>query len=643
MKAEVTHHKNARKGAKDAPCRPLAARRGVLEGNERGFAFIKPADGGEDYFVPAKYLKGAYHGDEVLFSPVRGTADRAEILGIAARNPSPAVGTVVFEKRYALLYPDDRRRPVLYIPRDGLGGAQNGQKAVCRITSYPKGRPPVASVEEILGEEGELAAEELSIVRAYGLREEFPVDVLKEAAELSREKTETAGRRDLRDRTVFTIDCEDTRDMDDAVSLERRDGKFILGVHIADVTHYVEPHSPTDREAYSRGTSVYFPDRAIPMLPEALSNGICSLNEGEDRYCLTCELTFGGGGERLGCEFYGSVIKSRRKTSYKDVAAVLAGDVRAREKYADIAGVLDDMYELCRLLKKRRSEAGSIDFDVREPEILFKDGKVDIPVRERLCSEELIEQFMIAANEAAALFLIKRGAHCLYRVHERPTAEKCAAFAAFMRDLGIEVKLDCDDPQPADFKRALERAQDKPCAAVANRFTLRSMQKARYSPACEGHFGLALSHYCHFTSPIRRYPDITVHRAIKDILSGKGCGQDKDFIKEAAERCSAAERNAEAAERAVDDLYVLAYMNDRIGEEACGTVSGVTAHGIYVELDNAAEGLVPAEDLPDGEYTFYEDKMLLSGKRRSFRPGQRVKVMIASCDLGRMKALLKLL
>ncbi len=618
---------------------------GVLRANGRGFAFIAPDSGGKDFFVPHKALNGAYHGDRVNFYHVRGTEDEAAVVSVVERNPSPLVGTLIFDRRSAKVYPDDARRPEAFVPRDLLYGAKDGDKDVCELISFAKGRAPQGKIVEILGEEGDLAAEELSIIRSFGLFEEFSGECIKEAQKAAANLPVPLNRRDLRDKIIFTVDGEDTRDMDDAVSLELAGDKHVLGVHIADVSHYVKRGSRLDGEAYERGTSVYFPDRVLPMLPQELCNGICSLNEGEDRYTLTCEMTFDKDGVRTEYEIYESIIKSRRKMTYGQVDEICNGNPEACLKYADIAPSVGIMKELCLILESRRKAAGCVDIDVNEAHIyLDGDGNIVIPTAKRAISQRIIEQFMIAANEAVAEFMQKNGLPCLYRVHESPSSEKAAEFFAFLRDLGVNVRADTSNLKPRDYKNILDETADKPYFNIVNKVMLRSMQKARYCGQNLKHFGLASACYCHFTSPIRRYPDLFVHRSLKCALHGggdKARGMYGGLLEGAGRDCSDRERVADDAERSVDDLYKLAYMYDKLGEEFDGVVSGVTAHALYCELDNAVEGMIPIEDLPPDGYEFVEGKFILKGKKHKFRIGDKLRVQIAACDLGRMKIIMK--
>ncbi|MDE6505308.1 MAG: ribonuclease R [Clostridia bacterium] len=621
---------------------------GTVQGNERGFVFILPEiDAGHDFFVPKKAVNGAYHGDKVLAAHVRGTKDEAYIIKIIERANPQIVGTLQRDRRCAYVYPDNVKQPTVFIPLSSVFNAKNGDKVVCEITSYPKGKAPGGKIIEILGEEGDLLTEEISIIRSYNLEEEFPRNIIDEARAAASEAVKTDGREDLTEKVIITIDGEDTRDIDDGVSLEIKDGNYILGVHIADVSHYVKFGSALDNDAYSRGTSVYFPDRVLPMLPKELSNGACSLNEGEKRYAISCIMTFAPDGERLSCDIKKSVIRSAYRMTYTDVTAICSGDEKTCKKYASIKDMCIAMEKLCLILEQKRERLGCINLDVKEAHIYVdENGKIVIPSARRTISQRIIEQFMIAANEAVAEYLQKHGAPCLYRIHEQPSLEKAGTFFSFLRDLGIKAQGTPDDLKPRDFQAILQKTEDKPFYSVINKVMLRSMQKARYCEENRGHFGLASECYCHFTSPIRRYPDLFVHRVIKLVL--KGCGETAKklygkIVHDAGIDTSARERTAEECERKVDDLYKLAYMSERLGEEYDAVISGVTAFGIFCELENSVEGLVPIEDLPADGYEFYEEKFLLKGTKHSYKIGQKVKIKVADCDLARLRVLFKLL
>ena len=613
---------------------------GTLRGNERGFAFITPTSGGNDFFVPHRSVNGAYDGDSVLAVHVPGTKDEAIVVRILERGNKQVVGTLSKSRNIAYVYPDNLRLPRIYVPNTLISGAENGDKVVCEITSYPSDKAPGGKVVEVLGEGGEIDCEELSIIREFGLEEEFLPAVSDEAERAAKAPVNSDGRRDLRGKIIFTIDGEDTRDIDDAVSLESEGENYILGVHIADVSHYVKYNSKLDKSAYARGTSVYFPDRVLPMLPKALSNGACSLNEGEDRYALSCEMKFTKDGRRLSYDIFKSVINSSHRTTYTEIASLYEKDPRICLKYGDLTEIVDDMAELCVALETRRKSAGEVNLEVKEAHIFVDDkGEITIPTAERNIAHRIIEQFMISANEAVAEFLQTNGAPCLYRIHESPAPEKCEKFADFLRDLGLSVKLDYDSVSPKDFRDILTKSEDLPAFSVINKIMLRTMQKARYCERNLKHFGLASECYCHFTSPIRRYPDLFVHRVVKCILDGKSWDRYAQIVGTAGIDCSERERIADEAERKVDDLYKLAYMNDRLGEVYDAVISGVTNFGIFCELDNAIEGLIRLEDLPDDSYEFYENKFLLKGRKHSYKLGDCIKIEVADCDLGTMKVL----
>lgn len=623
----------------------LGAFTGTVQGNERGFAFIIPDDRQarpNDFFVPRRSLSGALNKDRVLAAHRRGTEDEAYVIKILERGMKRVVGTFEKDRRAGYVIPDDRKFDSdVYIPLSLCGNAKAGEKVVAEITSYPEGKMVGGKIVEILGESGDFYTEELSIIRSYGLNETFPASVERAAVEASRQPIISGNRKDFRNLLTITIDGEDTRDIDDAVSLEMRGDKYILGVHIADVSNYVKFGGKIDREAYDRGTSVYFPDAVLPMLPKALSNGACSLNEGEDRYAMSCIMTFDKRGKKLKSEFYESVIQSDRRMTYTAVTAVLDGDKDACEKYAEIAPMLKNAQALCLALEERRKNAGSVNLDVKEAHIYVDEkGEIVIPDYERSISHRIIEQFMVAANESVAQFLQSRNVPCLYRVHEKPSPEKANAFFSFLRDLGINARGDAEDVKPCDFQRVLNGVEDKPYASVVNRVMLRSMQKARYCEENLGHFGLASECYCHFTSPIRRYPDLFVHRVLKLVLNGEQDAAKRQFspiARDAAADTSERERRADMAERDVDDLYKVVYMQDKIGQEFDAVISGVTNFALFAELPNTIEGVIRLETLPQDNYAFVEEKFLLKGVNHSYKIGDPVRIKVAGCDYGNMR------
>ncbi len=623
----------------------LGAFTGRVQGNERGFAFIIPDDKGVrdgDFFVPRRALNGAMNKDKVLAVHRRGTEDEAYVVKILERGQTRIVGTFERDKHAGYVIPDDRRFDSdVYVPLSLCGEAKPGDKVVAEITSYPKNAMVGGKIVEILGESGDFYTEELSIIRSYGLIEEFSAEVERQATEVSNQPIVAGERRDLRDLLTITIDGEDTRDIDDAVSLTRDGDRYVLGVHIADVSHYVKLNTKLDREAYARGTSVYFPDMVLPMLPKALSNGSCSLNEGEDRYAMSCFMTFDREGRKLDYSICESIINSNRRMTYTEVTGILDGDAELNKKYADVAPMIKEMERLCLKLESRRKAAGSINLDVKEAHIYVnEEGEIIIPDYERSVSHRMIEQFMVSANESVADYAFKRKAPFLYRVHEQPSPEKASTFFSFLRDLGLTPYGNVEDLQPHDFQKILKEVESQPYSAVVNRVMLRSMQKARYCEDNLGHFGLASECYCHFTSPIRRYPDLFVHRVLKKLLKGDDAGAKRLYgpiAHEAGIDTSECERRADMAERDVDDLYKVVYMQDKIGEEFDAVISGVTNFAVFAELPNTIEGIMRIEVLPKDSYAFIEEKFLLKGIKHSFKIGDPIRIRVAGCDFGNMR------
>lgn len=621
--------------------------KGVINGNERGFAFLIPDDKevyGQDFFIPHKSLHGALHGDTVLAEKVFGRSDdEASVIKILSRGYSTVVGVFRKDRRCGYLIPDERKLSTdIYIPLSDCSHIKSGIKAVAKITSYPYGKCPGGEIIEILGDEDDFFAEELSIIRAYGLKEEFPARVEKEAIkQASRPITdeEIANRRDLRDKLIVTIDGADTRDIDDAISLERAGEDYLLGVHIADATHYVDYHSPLDLEAYERGTSVYFPDRVLPMLPKALSNGICSLNENEDRLALSCLMRIDKKGSVKSSEIVETVIRSRHKMTYDEVSQILDNEEKVCKKYADVKDMVFLFAELTRILQTMREKRGSINLDVKEAKILFENGEITIPDYKRPFSYQIIEAFMVLANETVAEFMTSIEAPFVYRVHEKPSEEKATTFQAFAQTLGLTARFKATDVKPYDYQNLLRSAEDKPVWSVLNRVMLRSMQKAKYSHENSGHFGLASNCYCHFTSPIRRYPDLCIHRIIKLVING-GYPEAlafQDFVIDASKQSSETERRATEAEREVDDLYTTMYMSERIGEVYDAVISGVTSFGLFAELPNTIEGFIPIESLY-GEFAFDEARFRLVGRMETYTIGDSVRVKVTDVDFERRRS-----
>lgn len=627
--------------------------KGVISGNERGFAFLVPEDKEryeKDFFIPHKALRGALHGDTVLAERILRGDDEAQVVKILSRGYDKIVGTFRRDKRAGYLYPNEKKFSTeIYIPLSTCFNIRSGVKAVAKITSYPYGKSPGGEIIEVLGEEDDFFAEELSIIRSYDLREEFPPRVEKEAkkqAERGVKPEDLLGRRDFRDKLTVTIDGEDTRDIDDAVSLEKVGENYLLGVHIADVSHYVQYRSPLDEEAFERGTSVYFPDRVLPMLPKALSNGICSLNEGEDRLTLSCLMTVNPKGVVVNSEIVESVIRSAHRMTYTEVTKILENDEELCKKYELVTDMVRLFAELTRILQTMRQKKGSISLDVKEAKIILdEDDNIRIPDYERAFSYQIIEAFMVLANETVAEYMHSIEAPFVYRIHEKPSEEKAVAFRAFAQTLGLTARFHADDVKPYDYQNVLKAAEGLPTWSVLNRVMLRSMQKAKYSPENVGHFGLASNCYCHFTSPIRRYPDLCIHRIVKQVING-GYGEARDtfggFVARAAEQSSARERRATDAERDVDDLYMTMYMSEHIGEEYDAVISGVTSFGLFAELPNTIEGFIPIESLY-GEYTFDADRFRLVGQDQSYTIGEELRIKVTDVDFYRRRTEFRLL
>ena len=628
--------------------------KGKIFGNERGFAFLVPEDKEaypSDFFIPRKSLRGALHGDTVLVARAYGNAgDEVGVVKILERGYTQIVGTFRRDKRAGYLFPDEKKYATeIYIPLSKCRQIKNGVKAVAKILSYPYGKAPDGEIVEVLGDEDDFFAEELSIIRSYNLREEFPPHVEKEATKQERKgitENDLASRRDFRDELIVTIDGEDTRDIDDAISLKRTANGFALGVHIADVSHYVEYRSPLDKEAFERGTSAYFPDCVLPMLPRALSNGICSLNEGEDRLTLSCLMQIDSKGAVKSSEIAQSVIRSRHKMTYTEITKILDGDQKTREKYADVCETVELFAELTKILQAKREKQGSVTLDVKEAKILLdENGDIRIPDYERPFSYQIIEAFMVLANETVAEYMHSIEAPFIYRIHEKPNEEKAATFRAFAQGLGLNARFQADDVKPYDYQRILKTAEGLPVYPTLNRVMLRSMQKARYSPDNVGHFGLASKCYCHFTSPIRRYPDLCIHRIIKEILRGgyeEATRKYGEFVERAAAQSSDRERRAADAERDVDDLYKTMYMSERIGEEYEAVISGVTSFGLFAELPNTIEGFIPIESLY-GTYTYDAERFTLRGSGESYRLGETLLVKVSDVDFYRRRTEFRLL
>lgn len=619
----------------------FGAKRGTISGNERGFAFFMPEDGSGDLFIPHRALKGALHGDTVLAINVKGrSGDEGEILAILEHGIKEVVGTFRLDRKAGYLRSDEKKySEEVYIPFNKTKHCKNGDKAIARITSYARDGSPAGEIIEILGESGDFFVEELSLIRAHGLREEFPAEVITEAEQKAARgitDNDLSGRLDLRNELIITVDGEDTRDIDDAISISYDGNFYRLGVHIADVSNYVARGGVIDNEAYARGTSVYFPDRVLPMLPPALSNDICSLNEGVDRLTLSCLMTVDKQGVVIEKNIMPSVIRSRRRMTYKAITKIYEQDSETIEQYPDLVNFVQTAVSLTKILQNARANRGGVAMDLKEAKILYSNGEISIPDYERTISHEMIEQFMALANESVATLMTAKKMPFVYRVHEQPSAEKAGDFSAFLGEAGINTEFDPENVFPMDYKKLLESLKDSAIYPLVNRIMLRSMMKAKYSPENLGHFGLASDCYCHFTSPIRRYPDLCIHRIIKESIKNadKARSVYTNIVSSVSEQSSKCEKNATEAERDVDALYISVYMQDKIGEEYDAIISGVTAFGIFAELANTVEGLIPIDTLPDDYYDFDETSYTLRGTRNTFRLGEKLRVRVDGVDFG---------
>lgn len=615
---------------------------GIIQGNIRGYAFLVNVKGcEEEFFIPHHDLNGAMHGDRVLAETTYGVGEKttARVLKILERKVKQIVGTYVAMRNCGKVIPDDDRYFAnIYIPSVRGIRVKTGDKVICKIMLFPKKRRPEGIVTEILGRQGNVKTELKSIYFSYRLPESFPKEVLMQAENYKDQLTQQdiANRRDFRDKMIFTIDGEDARDFDDAVSVEKEKNIYILGVHIADVSEYVKQNDDIDKEAFERGTSVYFPEQVIPMLPERLCNGLCSLKENEDRLTLSCIMKIDREGNVIDNEIVSSVIKSKRRFTYTTVQKIIDGDKSARNDNKCFVEDILLMKELADILSQKRKQKGSIDLEVRESTITVENGKIDVIVTEKDGAHGLIEEFMIAANCAVAERFACLQLPFVYRVHDKPTEERLEKFYVFLDGLGIKYRRNREEISPIDFQKVLKDAENSPAFSVINRVMLRTMQKAKYSTETEGHFGLAEKYYCHFTSPIRRYPDLAIHRIIKDCLkNGTKNIEEKycHFVEEASIHSSEKEKNAEEAERAVDNLYKALYIKDYIGCKFNGVVSGVVSTGIFVELENGVEGFVPIEMLGGEKFECDRKSFTLSNGKTSYRLGQQVKIVVDEVDI----------
>lgn len=618
--------------------------KGSFQANMRGFGFITPEDGSEDVFIAEENISGAFQGDEVEYiinSAPTGRRKEGKIVRILSHSVVHIVGLYEKSRSFGFVRPDNQRYlKDIYIPEGKEMGAMTGHKVVVSLTSYGgEHMKPEGEIVQIIGHVNDPGTDILSVVMDAGIPAEFPEKVLNQAVRVGKPVSDAdrVGRRDLRDWLMVTIDGEDAKDLDDAVSLRMDGENYILGVHIADVTNYVQENSALDREAFERGTSVYLADRVIPMLPHKLSNGICSLNAGEDRLALSCIMTFDASGTMVDHEIAETVINVDKRMSYNGVSKILEGETQETED--QIVSMLLCMKELSDILRERRGRRGSIDFDFPETKVILdENGKpVDIRPYERNDATKIIEDFMLMANETVAEEYYWRELPFLYRTHEVPDEEKIRKLSTFINNFGYHIHIR-NEVRPKEIQKLLARVDGTPEEALISRLALRSMKRAGYTTENTGHFGLAAKYYTHFTSPIRRYPDLQIHRIIKENLRGRlnddRISHYEEILPKVASQCSERERRAEEAERDVVRMKKAEYMRSHIGEEYEGVISGVTKWGVYVELENTVEGLVHVADMRDDHYEFTEQTYELTGEHsgKSYTLGQTVRVRVTDAD-----------
>lgn len=624
---------------------------GRFQLTSKGFGFVIPDNKGDrpDVFIPPRALNGAMNNDRVLAridNDTHGKKPEGEILRIIVHANNKVVGVFHQSGEFAFVTPDDKRiGQDVYVMKRHFNNAKDGQKVVVEITEWPQNnRKAEGKVTEVLGNLGDVGLEILSIIKQNDLPLTFPEEVLDASYKVPKtiKKSELNGRRDLRDRTVVTVDGEDAKDLDDAVYVEKLNSdEYLLGVYIADVSYYVTENSVLDREARARGTSVYLVDRVLPMLPERLSNGICSLNAGEDRLSMACEMHINGEGKVLNYEIFPAVINVRHRLSYNIVRAMLAGDAELCAKYKDILPMVGKMDELREILHKKRAKRGAVDFDLPEQKVILDEKLHPIEIVQRIHgnAESIIEEFMLAANETVAQHMFNQHWPFIYRVHDIPAEEKMQDFAKLLANFNIKFKVH-EETKPKDIQQAVEAIAGTPEERLITTVALRSMKQAVYQTENIGHFGLAAKYYTHFTSPIRRYPDLIVHRLLHRWLQApkltanevEPLGDKLDMI---AEHSSIRERAAADAERATVELKKCEYMADHIGEEFDGTISGVTAFGMFVELENGVEGLVHISSLMDDYYDYYEERYALVGTHSGnvYRLGDKVRIEVLQVNI----------
>ena len=623
---------------------------GTFIGNHKGFGFVELEEEEDDIFIPADATGTAMHQDKVQVllkkGEQKGKRKEGSVIRILERANQEIVGTFQRERDYGFIICDNQKfSKDVYVSPKNSKGVRDGDKVVAEILDYGDDRhKPEGRIKENLGSMNAPGTDILAIVKSYNIPSEFPVKVINQAARVPDHVLEADrdGRMDLTDWQTVTIDGEDAKDLDDAVTLTKEDSIYHLGVHIADVSNYVQGGSALDKEALKRGTSVYLADRVVPMLPERLSNGICSLNQGEDRLTLSCLMDIDENGTVVSHKIAETVIRVDRRMSYNQVRCILEdGDTETSREYKDLVPMFFLMKELSALLRKRRHHRGSIDFDFPESKITLNGAgrAIDVQPYEANVATEIIEDFMLMANETVAKEYCKGEYPFVYRTHENPDPERIEELLTLLHHQGIQIRKSGQEITPKEIQEILESIQGLPNETMISRLTLRTMKQARYTTECSGHFGLAARYYCHFTSPIRRYPDLQIHRIIRDNIRGRLQREGKtehyrEILEEVARQSSVCERRAQEAERESDRLKKAEYMSYHLGEEFEGIISGVTAYGFYVELPNTIEGLVHVTSLSDDYYAFDQESYELKGEltKKTYHLGQKVRVRVADAD-----------
>lgn len=618
--------------------------KGTFLGNAKGFGFVQlgSVKGEHDIFIPGNATHDAIDGDKVIIKITADAADSSDGEVVSIYQPvKHLVGVIVKVNSNYFLEPDNNHIPFKIRLTLGKMKLNKDDRVVIQVNRGPSGRVS-GVVTEVLGKSDDVKAMELGIIREHELYEKFPDNVLAAANRVAiRVKPEQKKyRKDFTKEEIFTIDGADAKDFDDAVSIQKTKKGYLLGVHIADVGEYVKAGSAIDEEAFNRGTSVYFPTSVLPMLPEKLSNGICSLNEGVERLTLSCIMEVDPNGKVISHEICESVIKSVARLTYVDANAVISGNATSDNKALRVKKSLMLMAELASILEKKRLAAGYLDFDIPESQFVFDENGMAVGVekRERNAAHRLIEDFMVLANETVAKEFCTLGVPFVYRVHENPKKEKLERAYEFVKGLGVRLPPLPDTITPEFYQNILRLTEGHTYTETVNKVILRSMQKARYTNENLGHFGLALEFYCHFTSPIRRYPDLTIHRIIKEYLRHKKISQTRKmelglYTFECGEQSSITERNADMAERDVDDLWKAYLMKDKVGETFEGIITSVTNYGLFIELENTVEGLLRIEDLPGNGYLFFEKQLKLKSPQFTFSIGDKIQVIVQNANI----------